>query len=81
MNQLARTAAVEIGDLIMYRGRRYCVCGFSRTGSSVQQVTLYDVKKRDFLTVPLGAVERWRELRAAEPGETSPPPGPATNDN
>jgi hypothetical protein len=65
-----RTAALEIGELITYGGRRYCVCGFS--SATVQQAILYDPEGQKFVTLPLAEVESSREPRAAGDGTDRP---------
>jgi hypothetical protein len=53
----AGLAAMNLGDLVIYHGRRHVVRGFSRMGTTSQHVHLEDVETGEQITVPLDEVE------------------------
>jgi hypothetical protein len=48
---------MELGETVIYHGRRYVLRGFSSISSAGQHVVIEDVETHRLLTVPLEEVE------------------------
>jgi hypothetical protein len=48
---------MEIGDIVLYLGRRYVLRGFTRASSTEQHAVVEDAATGEFVTVPLAQVE------------------------
>jgi hypothetical protein len=53
-------AAIEIGEVITYAGRRYIVRGFSEWASFPRSVYLHNAQTGESLRVPLDALDQQR---------------------
>lgn len=60
---MASCGGVEIGDSVLYKGRRSLVRGFTMKSSSTQYVALEDEESGEHLSVPLDEVEALGERR------------------
>ena len=63
---MASGGGVEIGDSVLYKGRRHRVCGFTMKSSATQYVLLEDEANGERLTVPFDELEAVGEAEAAE---------------
>ena len=63
---MASCGGVEIGDSVLYKGRRHRVCGFTMKSSATQYVLLEDEASGQRLTVPFAELEAVGEAEAGE---------------
>lgn len=63
---MASCGGVEIGDSVLYKGRRHRVCGFTMKSSATQYVLLEDEASGQRLTVPFAELEAVGEAEAGK---------------
>jgi len=61
------TAAMKIGDLVLYQGRSYFLCGFDPIGVPDRHAFLEDASNAEELVVPVNEI-------APEPANGAPSP-------
>jgi hypothetical protein len=65
----AGTAAMKIGDLVLYHGRGYYLRGLDPMSVLDRQVILEDAETGEELTAPAAEVELSEDAEAPRPGE------------
>lgn len=56
---------MEIGNIVIYKGRRYVLRGFTRLSSLQTHAVLEDVETGEWTTVPLDEVEAAQAVAAS----------------